>query len=420
MNGKKFILLRGGKEKRMLPQNLLLSAGRQVEDFETIGEWTQDPAGHAAADTDIFTTGTKSIKITCPGSTFPSLTKTYTPGFTISDPSAIRLDLYIEDITVGGTLYIYLYNSTGNYFMAAMHTGSVAGNPRMYQGWNRVQFPQAKWTATGSPSWTSPFIKVQISLRATTATPKVGYVDNLVVDVNPLPAVVWGFDDGYSSQFTMWQILRAKKQRGTTFMVTNNIGSGGYLTAAQLRTMSADGWDVANHTKDHTDLLTGGLTDEQITAEFADAAAALDALGLTRASLHAAMPYNSWSAQITTDALAAGILSVRDDSVVGSVADSLILPFLGIDTRLLWRRYYSGLTNTMALATMKAAVDEAVSRKMLMVIVGHKIGAVADALTWTTSDFTELVDYVASKQMQSLTLSEMYRLMSGPIKVSHK
>ena len=73
----------------------------------------------------------------------------------------------------------------------------------------------------------------------------------------PLPgrAVLFTFDDGLANTYTnAWPILRAYGYVAAVFVVTGRIGRPGYLTAAQLRQLAAEGWEIGAHTVTHPHL----------------------------------------------------------------------------------------------------------------------------------------------------------------------
>jgi peptidoglycan/xylan/chitin deacetylase (PgdA/CDA1 family) len=63
------------------------------------------------------------------------------------------------------------------------------------------------------------------------------------------------FDDGYSTAYTNAQpILKADGFTSTDFIITDLIGKTGYMTAAELKTLTADGDEMASHTVTHDNL----------------------------------------------------------------------------------------------------------------------------------------------------------------------
>lgn len=82
------------------------------------------------------------------------------------------------------------------------------------------------------------------------------------------PRLFITFDDGKASDYTTaYPIMKAAGMRGTSYVMSNKIGTTGFATLAQLQEMYADGWCISNHTYDHNDLSTIEAGDlESITA----------------------------------------------------------------------------------------------------------------------------------------------------------
>ncbi|MGQ9778352.1 MAG: polysaccharide deacetylase family protein [Bacillota bacterium] len=71
----------------------------------------------------------------------------------------------------------------------------------------------------------------------------------------PPRSVLFTFDDGWESVYTNARpILAAYGYTATVFMVTGRLGRPGYLTAAQLRRLAAEGWEIGAHTVTHPHL----------------------------------------------------------------------------------------------------------------------------------------------------------------------
>ena len=77
----------------------------------------------------------------------------------------------------------------------------------------------------------------------------------------PRRPVVLSFDDGYLSHFTHARpVLRALHWPGVLNLVLHNLGPDG-ITAREVRSLLANGWELDSHTIDHPDLTTLGAAE---------------------------------------------------------------------------------------------------------------------------------------------------------------
>lgn len=112
------------------------------------------------------------------------------------------------------------------------------------------------------------------------------------------------FDDGILSQYAAVQELNSRSMKSTLFVATGWIdgtvsqASGGFaeataLTWAQIIQMKAWGCDIQSHTVNHQDQQT--ITTAQVTNEFVNSKARVEAQVPGQIVSHMAYPYGSWN-----------------------------------------------------------------------------------------------------------------------------
>ena len=71
----------------------------------------------------------------------------------------------------------------------------------------------------------------------------------------PEKPIVLTFDDGYDDNyFELLPLLKEYGMTATIFMITNKIGTEGYLTWSDLRELNSAGFEIASHTANHLPL----------------------------------------------------------------------------------------------------------------------------------------------------------------------
>lgn len=124
------------------------------------------------------------------------------------------------------------------------------------------------------------------------------------------------FDDGHESHYTTaYPLLSDRGLRATFFVVTDRVGTDGYVGWDQLREMKAAGMSIQSHTASHPFLST--LTIDQVRAELRDSKARLDdELGQATSTL--ALPGGDFPERSARTAIAEAGYSLVATSRVGT------------------------------------------------------------------------------------------------------
>lgn len=212
-----------------------------------------------------------------------------------------------------------------------------------------------------------------------------------------VPAVMLTFDDGGITQYSeVFSYMNARGMKGTLYAVSSFVDTSGMVTTAQLLEMDAAGWDIGNHTTDHTDLTT--LTQAQVEAKISGCTAWLESKGLTRASKHVGYPYGNQNATVLAAMANIGMTTGRTvENALATLPPSNVytIPAYNFDT---------GRTLDQA----KAIVDSAVSQNKVACAYLHNIMASPDTWSWAISNFRGLIDYIQSLGLPTITINEYY------------
>lgn len=211
-------------------------------------------------------------------------------------------------------------------------------------------------------------------------------------------AVMLTFDDGRLSAYTQaFPYMCEKGILGTGYVIGERIGWARHATPAQLKEMDSAGWSIANHTQTHPDLTL--LAGDEVQIELSICQDALRDIGLTRASSHVAYPFGKVDGSVQAELKAAGMLTgrtVQDFSQAYPVEDWY---------RLNARMILAATTLEMAMGY----VDEAGSKGEIVILVMHDLTDTPETYAeWTPANFRALVDYIMEREIQTLTINDLY------------
>jgi peptidoglycan/xylan/chitin deacetylase (PgdA/CDA1 family) len=397
----------GGNGFTILPQNLLSTQTTLLEGFENAADWS----AYMTQNTTNFRTGTQSLLFT-----------SLSGGDNSADKNSVNLDC--SAMLSGGVirLYVYIYDITqisnisfnlgmeptswGNWFKIT-RTASVLVN-----GWNVINCIQADFQLVNAPVWTNPIRRIRMAVKANSGQVALVSFDNLsIAPQKGIPAIGITFDDGWSTEYTQaFPVMKAYGIRGSVYIITDRIDTANYMTLAQITDLHASGWNLANHTKDHTDLTGLSQGDQQL--EFTNAQTALEGWGFTEASKCVAYPSglfdDTTKAAMTAVGMSTG-RTVRNQNEV-------LIPSHPYELKS-W-----SCGNTVTLANRETTIDNAIARGEVAFMHFHKlVASPSDGTEWAISDFQTLMDYIYTKWKAGLiypiTISDFYNLQSGSVKI---
>lgn len=388
--------------KHTLPKNLILTPAIIIDELDSITGWAA-ANGSRALNNSEFISGTGSVKLTGNGASGSTHIEKAGSWNLAGQSDNIAFWVYIHSaLSTIINLVIYLSNDAGftNFFF------SQIGTP-LHTGWNVIN--PVNWTiGGGAPSWNSPMVRVRLRTSCNVGDVPITSWDRLEYGATRKPAVLISFDDGISSAYTQgFKIMHDRGLVGTMYMIGNILGSSG-VSLVQLREMERAGWAIANHSYTHTDFTT--LNQANVQAELTNCKNALDAAGFTENSSHVGYPFGTRNA---TTMLAMQAVNM----MTGRMVDGNPMAIEYTDPYNISCKKHD---NTVSLATSKGYIDNAIALNKVVGLLFHNILQSAGADTWSVSDFTALMDYILSKNIQCLNVGEFYKLRSNYTSVNHK
>lgn len=401
------LALLGGEDAYYIHKDVLVNTPTLLEDFETLTGWNTG-VGTKELNTTEFESGNASIKLTTAVSTTGYLDKNVNWDLSVKNENfMISIYNHGAEADIDNILF---YLATASNFSKYFSCYKQSFKP----GWNHILIRNSDLIAYGGAVWSEPIVRLKISVVPVSGSAGITSFDKFNVGSEMKPFVLLTFDDGTTTQYTKaFAYMQQRRIVGTLYVIADDIGDAGYLTASQLITMHNAGWAIANHTNSHTDLTT--LTQAQCESEFTTAQGILDGIGLSRASRHVAYPFGKTSPTVEAAMIASGMLTGRIVSGVAELID-YVCPY-----KHTYRIPARSMTNAIDLATAKGYIDTLVTYKRGANLLFHMLDdSAAGATTWKTSDFQELMDYIVSQRVQTLTIDELYRAQTSPISVKHK
>jgi len=333
-----------------------------------------------------------------------------TVNFTLSPNTVIEAWVYCDGDPATSVTSIGLYfGQTSN--MSKFFSFVTLANT-LVQGWNHFMLDASQLTAGGGALFDgSPIILLRMAMTYTGSSATPFYWDDLEIGSEYEPHVIIMFDDNDGTIDTnAVPYMAARGIVGTRFINSDLIGGDGATTTANLDTIYALGWDVANHTADHTNLTT--LTTAQVVATVEECRDYIIAHGWLGAENFMAYPYNAYDASVISAVTSCGVLAARA-GWIGNVLLGGTPNGMSTDMTYHLPTNYS-LSNTVPLATVKTAIDNAIKYGQTITIVLHSLGEAAGAGTWTIADWQALMDYIVARKIRCLTVSEWYNGLTNP------
>ncbi len=268
------------------------------------------------------------------------------------------------------------------------------------------------WSGAKAVSGTSavaPTATTTYSLSCSGAGGSVSAGTTVTVSSTPPPPstfalgmVTLSFDDSWLTQYqTALPILQTAGIKGTFYLTTAPLFEfwTGFMTTAMVQDIAAKGHEIAGHTVRHPDLTA--ISQSELVAELNDSKTYLQNLtGQQVTSL--AYPYGTNNANVKSVAAAAGYTSARGVSY--DVQNTAASDKFDLRSRC--------IESTVPIAQIQAEIDAAKANKQWYVLCFHEVKDGGDNLATTPARFQQIVNYVKSSGIKSVTVKEGRALMN--------
>lgn len=406
----------GGRYNWPAPQ--LLNASYEIggsvliDDFSNLASWTTATSDATLAgvseSSQYVKYGTKSLKFrtAAAGSQNASITKDVTfnltarPGFWVFGYKPFNL---ASGVSTGRTWYLSHQTALGSG-AGRWQTASVTlGIP---PGWFAVFMQQADWSVLdGTPDFANDILSWRFRIDSLATEVREFYLDSAHF-LRTRPKIVISFDDGWDSSYYYGHSYAQQNAVPLThYLIGGSLGTAGYITSSQAEKMKYAGDYIGVH--GNSSWASGGLS--TILSD-------INRLGSLTDAKHASWPNGDYGGHTYypsgfANSAAAGFLTNR------SVEYNVVCP-LSYNPHALSA---IPLNNTVTLVQAKALVDKAVAGGGTVVFYGHKLGAAADSLTWVTTDYNALIDYIVAKRaygmLDTVTIADWYGGLAGGVAV---
>ncbi|KKG35390.1 hypothetical protein DU52_15815 [Methanosarcina mazei] len=356
------------------------------ENFET-ETWTDTGTGATVTyDTDVYMTGTKSLKVvTAVGARSilrSPIIETY-----YQDVSNTSFGMWVRspDISKLGSFVLYLKN-TISVHAASTRSFVAAANDE----WIFIVFSHFNITGEFNPAAVRYF---EIYVNTTTGNSSTVYIDSIYYwkrCLTPKGAITFTFDDGDESVYELAKPAFDKyKYAGVGSLVLNSATPTRVEYAKELQN---SGWDIVNHSYDHVVAHQSGDPETQylLMQKW------LAENGFKSGSRFAIL-YGGYNDAEIVRALNNNVLMTRSTS---SGWNSL--PAAGT---LLVAQYAK---SDVTVATLKTYIDAAVANGTWLNLIFHYIttGTPASEYEYTLSGLTELIEYCNTVGIEVITYSQ--------------
>ncbi len=385
---------------------------KMITDFETNHGFIKESlAGNIEDDPSDYVTGKQSLKITTDGNEkHVTITNNAIEPKIGFNEKFLKMWIKVNDTSKINNLIISIsgdnFLTQKNYWVANNDTRATVKNLRNNQ-WDIVT---VSLTQSDNPLVDiSKIDSVSIILQDNGSGAVSVWIDSLSLEENSNNAVLtFTFDDAVENQYTNARTILAKYDfPATAYVPINWIDKPTRLSIKQLKVLEDDyGWDISPHTRNHIDL-SNALNEHRFEFELEGAKRFLHENGLDKGVDHFAYPYGKFDNNLAMSDVKNLYKTAR-----GTWGDIETLP-AGDLHRL---RVMYIFNHTQPVEVLER-IDQAKENGDWLILVFHSIvdsDSNQPLATYLKSDFEQIVDDVYNKEIQVMTVSEVYNKIIEP------
>jgi len=360
------------------------------------GTQLQDPAS--------FAIGNQSLKLVTPGDGSPVFTRKsdIVPTLNFTD-RLLKVWIKVNGTENMSELRVTVtaddFGTYTDYWIAgdAGMQSSFLGENR----WNILALSKSHSKAEGL----SDISRVEsIQIRAVddgSGKPVTVWVNSLsLVAGNDRPVVTFTFDDGFETDYAVARpVLDRYHFPATAYVIPSMVGEPDRLDLTQLRDLQdLNGWDIASHSYSHSNLTS--ILPTEIENELLLSKQFLESNGFRNAAAHFAYPYGEFD----NGDLKSQVQKYYKTARTAEGAFETLPPSDPYRLRAMV------VTNSTTPSDVSEQVQSAITNGDWLILVFHRIvqSDADEELKYPVSDFAAIVDDVASKGVDVMTISQVY------------
>lgn len=311
------------------------------------------------------------------------------------------LKLKVNSLTEGAKLRLYLSDTSSfsSFYVYDLFLNHST-KPFDFGEWVEVTVPLLAYSESSGTPNAKKINTVRIRHNSGQVDYNIQYI-GLRKKALSKGVVTFTFDDGYSSQLDGCKILASKGVSGTVFAIADTIERGveGFLTKDDCYSIKYEcGCDIECHGSE----VYTGMTDEELNEHFA----------ATKEWLK-----NNSLGDGKYLAYVGGASDKRVVKVARKYFDSCRTIYDGVPIetyppcdyhRVRAVSAISSANGGTSIAKVKNLIDMVEQNKSWLILVFHRLGTVSSTMDCSISDFTDIVDYVLSKDVEIRDYSQMF------------